>query len=152
MSQGGLDEETKKLLYQSGNGNLKITEENSGKILNLLWAFGLGNKNEILLKGPMMDPQYGGAGRFASTGGWTIAKGSAMEHYSNHEFIKLTKEQQTLVENVSQNIYRPCCGNSTYFPDCNHGMAMLGLLELMASEGVSEEKANIRIEIYGHKV
>jgi len=40
---------------------------------------------------------------------------------------------------VSQGIYRPCCGNSTYFPDCNHGMAMLGLLEIMASQGVSEK-------------
>lgn len=40
---------------------------------------------------------------------------------------------------MSKNIYRPCCNNSTYFPDCNHGMAMLGLLELMASQGVSEE-------------
>ncbi|HKK02151.1 MAG TPA: hypothetical protein VJ955_08290, partial [Desulfuromonadales bacterium] len=32
------------------------------------------------------------------------------------------------------------CGNSTYFPDCNHGMAMLGLLELMASQGASESQ------------
>ena len=55
-----------------------------------------------------------------------------------HKFIILTPEQQTLVEKVAKNIYRPCCDNSTYFPDCNHGMAMLGLLELMASRGVSE--------------
>ncbi|MBI2406221.1 MAG: hypothetical protein HYV25_01400, partial [Candidatus Harrisonbacteria bacterium] len=43
-----------------------------------------------------------------------------------------------MVERVAKGIYRPCCGNSTYFPDCNHGMAMLGLLELMAAQGVSE--------------
>jgi len=43
-----------------------------------------------------------------------------------------------MVEEMSRGIYRPCCGNSTHFPDCNHGMAMLGLLELMASQGVSE--------------
>ena len=87
----------------------------------------------------MMDPRYGGAGNFASTGGWTLSRGNAMDHYSVHAFITLTKEQQMLVERVSKNIYRPCCGNSTYFPDCNHGMAMLGLLELMASQGVSEQ-------------
>ena len=29
---------------------------------------------------------------------------------------------------IAKGIYRPCCNNSTYFPDCNHGMAMLGLL------------------------
>ena len=107
-------------------------------MLNLLWALGLGNKNEILEKGPMMYAKYGGAGNFASTGGWSLASGKAMDHYSKHSFIKLTPEQQALVARASQNIYRPCCGNSTYFPDCNHGMAMLGLLELMASQGVSE--------------
>ena len=50
----------------------------------------------------------------------------------------MTQEQQALVEGVAKNIYRPCCDNSTYFPDCNHGMAMLGLLELMASQGATE--------------
>ena len=52
----------------------------------------------------------------------------------------LTPEQQKLVDEVSKNIYRPCCNNSTHFPDCNHGMAMLGILELMASQGLSEEE------------
>jgi len=61
-----------------------------------------------------------------------------MDHYSQHTFFTLTTEQQALVDKVSRGIYRPCCGNSTHFPDCNHGMAMLGLLELMASQGVSE--------------
>lgn len=139
-NRGGLSPEERKMLYEAGNGEIRMTEENSGVILNMLWAFGLGNKNEILEKGPMMDPRYGGAGNFASTGGWTIARGDAMNHYSMHQFVKLTPEQQALVERVSQNIYRPCCGNSTYFPDCNHGMAMLGLLELMASQGVSESE------------
>lgn len=143
--RGGLDEESKKLLYGENNGNLKITPENSGVVLNLLWALGLGNKNDVLDKGEMADPKYGGAGDppaggFASTGGWTLAEGDAMEHYSRHQFIALNPEQQALVESVSKNIYRPCCNNSTHFPDCNHGMAMLGLLELMASQGVSEEE------------
>ena len=88
----------------------------------------------------MSDPAYGGAGGFASTGGWTLAKGSAMDHYSMHTFVTQTPEQQELVEKVSKNIYRPCCDNPTHFPDCNHGMAMLGLLELMASQGVGEEE------------
>jgi hypothetical protein len=108
--------------------------------LNILWAFGLANKNPILEEGPMTDPRYGGPQYFASTGGWTLSKGSAMEHYSKHSFVILTPEQQELVESVSKNIYRPCCNNSTYFPDCNHGMAMLGLLQIMASEGASEKE------------
>jgi len=137
---GESNKEVSKLLYGAENGNLTINSENAKIILNLLWAFGLGNKNEILENGPMQDKQYGGAERFASTGGWTLAKGNAMDHYSKHAFITLTKEQQAMVERVSKGIYRPCCGNSTYFPDCNHGMAMLGLLELMAAQGVSEEE------------
>ncbi len=138
--RGGLDAEGKQLLYGKDNGNLKITPENSGVILNLLWALGLGNKNDVLDKGEMADPKYGGAENFASTGGWTLAEGDMMNHYSHHRFIALNPEQQFLVESVSKNIYRPCCNNSTHFPDCNHGMAMLGLLELMASQGVSEEE------------
>ena len=122
------------------NGKLVINKDNEHTILNLLWAFGLANKNEILEKGPMMDQQYGGAGGFASTGGWTLAAGDAMDHYSMHQLITLTPEQQELVEKTSKNIFRPCCKNSTYFPDCNHGMAMLGALELMASQGKNEKE------------
>lgn len=35
--------------------------------------------------------------------------------------------------------YRPCCDNSTFFQDCNHGSALLGLLELAASQGATSE-------------
>ena len=149
--RGGLGEYEKKLLSGSDKENLVMTYENSGFILNLLWALGLGNKNDILENGPMSDPRYGGAGKFASTGGWTIAKGDSMNHYSAHKFLELTAEQQKIVERVSKGIFRPCCGNSTYFPDCNHGMAMLGLLELMASQGVSEDemyKAALQVNSY----
>lgn len=139
IQRGGLNETEQKLLSSNNNGNIVINSENSGVILNLLWAFGLANKNPILENGPMMDPQYGGAGNFASTGGWNLAKGKTMDHYSMHKLVTLTPEQQALVEKVAKNIYRPCCNNSTYFPDCNHGMAMLGLLELMAGQGVNEE-------------
>jgi len=134
--RGGISEEDRNLIFGDNNGNLTITSKNSGLILNLLWALGLANKNEILEKGPMQN--YGDASSFASTGGWTLSKGDSMGHYSRHNFIILTKEQQGLVERVAKNIYRPCCDNSTYFPDCNHGMAMLGFLELMVSQGVGE--------------
>ena len=134
----GLGPNELSMLDNDNNGNIVVTPDNAGVILNLLWALGLGNKNPILETGPMVDKRYGGAGNFASTGGWSLAQGNAMDYYSKFPFVKLTKDEQALVERVSQNIYRPCCNNSTYFPDCNHGMAMLGLLELMASQGVSE--------------
>lgn len=137
--RGGLSEEERELLEGKAE-KIIVNENNAGFILNLLWAFGLSNKNRILEEGPMNNPQYGGPENFASTGGWTLAKGSPMDHYSRHTFVSLTAKQQFLVEKASQNIYRPCCNNSTYFPDCNHGMAMLGLLELMAANNLTEEE------------
>jgi len=138
-SKGQFSDEYKKLLLDQSNSKIKITKDNASYILNLFWALGLANKNSILEEGEMMNPIYGGAENFASTGGWTLAKGNSMDHYSRHSLIKLTSEQQALVDKVSRGIYRPCCGNSTHFPDCNHGMAMLGLLELMASQGINEQ-------------
>lgn len=136
--RGAFSGEYKSLLLEQNNSKLRMTPENAGYILNLFWALGLAQKNPILDSGEMRDLRYGGAENFASTGGWTLAKGDSMDHYSRHLFFQLTLEQQALVDKVSRGIYRPCCGNSTHFPDCNHGMAMLGLLELMASEGASE--------------
>ncbi len=117
-----------------------ITKGNAQYLLNLFWALGLSNKNPILDSGELADTSNGGAGNFASTGGWTISKGSPMNHYSRHAFLALTDAEQQMIDRVSKNIYRPCCDNSTHFPDCNHGMAMLGLLELLASQGVSEDE------------
>jgi len=139
-TRGGMSENMNVLLYTSGSESITINRENANEILNLLWAFGLSNKNDILERGPMMNSSYGDAGTFASTGGWTLAVGGAMDHYSAHSFVSLTPEQQEKVEAVSKGIYRPCCGNPVYFPDCNHGMAMLGLLELLAAEGASEDE------------
>jgi hypothetical protein len=149
--QGGLPQDMAQMLDGSDNGQIKMTPQNAGIILNMLWALGLGNRNPILTNGPMENPQYGGAGNFASTGGWTLAAGNAMNHYDMHQFVTLTAAQQSLVEQVAQGIYRPCCGNSAYFPDCNHGMAMLGLLELMASQGANADqmyKAALTVNSY----
>ncbi|MBI5140006.1 MAG: hypothetical protein HZA94_00975 [Candidatus Vogelbacteria bacterium] len=147
--RGGLGEEEKKLLFGDNPDRAKITKDNAPYLLNLLWALGLSSKNPVLDSGEMMSS--GDASNFASTGGWTVSKGSPMDHYSKHKFFDLTSDQQALVGRVSRNIYRPCCGNSTHFPDCNHGMAMLGLLELMASQGVSEDemyKAALAVNSY----
>jgi len=149
--RGGIPTDMQTLLDSSSSGQLVITQQNAATLLNLLWAFGLANKNPILENGPMRDPQYGGAGRFASTGGWTLAQGDVMAHYGAHAFVTLASDEQALVERVAKNIYRPCCGNSVYFPDCNHGMAMLGLLEIMAAQGATEDqmyKAALAVNSY----
>lgn len=139
-AQKDLSAEAEKMLSGRQSGKIRITPQNSPMLLNLFWAVGLANKNVILEQGKMADKRYGGAGNFASTGGWTIAQGLAMQHYSKHIFVRLTAQEQALVDKVAQGIYRSCCGNSTHFPDCNHGMAMLGFLELMAAQGAGEQE------------
>jgi hypothetical protein len=137
----GTDREiARRLIDEAHEEPIMVTKENAGIVLNLLWGVGLGNKSNILDTGEMMDPRYGGASQFASTGGWTISDGDPMAHYSRHPFIVLTPEQEELVARVAEGIFRPCCDNSTHFSDCNHGMAMLGLLEIMAADGASENE------------
>ena len=141
LFEGGLTNQDEQMLTGTIEQPLVLTQENSRFMLDMLWAFGLANKNDILENGEMTDPTYGGdASKFASTGGWSLAKGAGFDHYSQHTYVTLNDEQQALVDKVSRGIYRPCCGNSTHFPDCNHGMAMLGLLELMAKNGATEEQ------------
>lgn len=117
-----------------------IDQENAYFLLNFFWAFGLSNDNSILTEGPMMSQGVEKAGGFASTGGWTIGVKPPMELYASTTYIRLTPGQQARLERVAENVYRPCCNNPTHFPDCNHGMAMLGMLELLASQDASEDE------------
>lgn len=135
----GESEET--TLTQGTAGKLKINGDNSYFLLNFFWAVGLSNKTKILTGGEMM--RFGGKkeiGNFASTGGWTLGKDLGTKYYGQGNLITLTPQQEALVTDVASNIYRPCCNNSTAFPDCNHGMALLGLLELMVSQGASKDQ------------
>lgn len=137
----GFSDEAEEIFSGEYDQQIVMTQANSRFLLDLFWAFGLANQNDILENGEMTDSKYGGdASKFASTGGWTLADGDAMNHYSAYRYVTLNAEQQKLVNKVSRGIYRPCCGNSTHFPDCNHGMAMLGLLELMAANGTTESE------------
>ncbi len=148
-SRGGMSDETRMLLYGVSDRELRIHRDNAQELLNLLWAFGLGNKSPILETGLMTS--YDGkqatssevarakAGRMAATGGWPLSTGNPMDHYSAHEFVVLSEEQWQLVEKIASGIFRPCCNNPTHFPDCNHGMAMLGLIELMVANNVAED-------------
>ena len=124
-----------------GNSNkpIAINENNSRLVVNLLWALGLVNKSKVLDEGPMKTSGTD-AGNFASTGGWTLGTKPAMQLYSSQELIPLTPEQQELVRKIAENIYRPCCGNSVAFPDCNHGMAALGYIELAVANGSAESQ------------
>ena len=127
-------------LTQSKSEGITLNKDTAYFWVNTLWALGLTQKSDVLEKGVMMT-QYGDdLGNFASTAGWTLGSKDALELYSSAEIIPLSAEQQAKVAEIASNIYRPCCGNSAAFPDCNHGMAILGLVELMVSQGFSEEE------------
>jgi hypothetical protein len=128
------------VLTEGSNAPVMVDRDSAYFLLNFLWALGLTNQNPLLDEGPLMQYSEGDIGRFASTGGWTLGKRPATELYSSASLVPLSSEQQLRLENVSYNVYRPCCNNHTAFADCNHGMAMLGLLELMASQGATEDE------------
>ncbi len=136
-----LTKEQLEILTKGSNKKIKIDSDNSYFLLNFFWAAGLANKTKILTEGDMV--KYGGeegAGNFASTGGWSLAKSNPMDYFAKSDLIPMTEKQEALVQSVASNIFRPCCNNSTAFPDCNHGMALLSVLQLMAANGASEDE------------
>ncbi|MCR4368616.1 MAG: rhodanese-like domain-containing protein [archaeon] len=134
----GISSEELKILKEGSDSNIFFSHETAQFNLNMLWALGLVNENPILTKGKISE--YEDPGRFASTGGWTLGTKKGGELLASAKIIELTPKQQAIVDEVTMNVYRPCCGNSTAFPDCNHGMAALALAELMASQGATEEE------------
>ncbi|MBI5358883.1 hypothetical protein HZB69_04630 [Candidatus Amesbacteria bacterium] len=131
--------EAEQLLSTSNNANIVVTQENSALILNLLWPLGITNKAKVLSEGIMGTKYKDQIGSFASTGGWTLGSKDGGKLFNSQSLIKLTTDQEELIKKISANIYRPCCGNSTAFPDCNHGAGMLGFIELAVVAGMPEE-------------
>lgn len=135
-----LNDEQLGILRQGSQAPIVINRENAYFLLNFFWALGLVNQNPILEQGPMVAYGRQQVGQFASTGGWTLGAKTATELYSSVALVKLTAEQQARLEEVAAQVYRPCCDNPTNFPDCNHGMALLGLLELLAAQGATVDQ------------
>ncbi len=136
--RGGFPDELKNVLSESSDKPILITRENANYYVNLLWALGLSNYMSTNNKSPIFGKDLF---NFASTGGWNLGKeenGGA--YFNKFQIVKLTKQQEDLVTRIAQNTYRPCCDNSTFFQDCNHGSALLGVLQLGASQGLSEDE------------
>ncbi len=134
-------------LEQPSEDFITINAENQRFLVTVFWGLGLANKNSVLEK--MRETK--GLMSLASTGGWTLGARPAAELYSNFDIIPLTAEQQELISDLSQSIYRPCCNNPTSFPDCNHGIALLALIELMAAQGFNREeilKASLKFNAF----
>jgi hypothetical protein len=138
--QRPLSPEQRTILQTGSDSPIVFDEQNAHFLLNFFWAVGLTNYNPILTEGLMMQNGPENVGRFASTGGWSLGKRPATELFASAPIVPLTQIQQTRLEDVAQHVYRPCCNNHTAFPDCNHGMAMLGLLTLLAGNDASTEE------------
>jgi hypothetical protein len=119
-------------------GGVELDRSSAYFLLNFLWAAGLSNRNPILARGPMFATGMARIAGFASTGGWSLGSRPAMQVYGQVPLVALDPAGQQRLEQVAGAVYRPCCDNPTSFPDCNHGMAMLALLTLLASEGRDE--------------
>jgi hypothetical protein len=130
-----LDEQ--EILNQKSDQMIVFTRENAHFLLNFFWAVRLSNKNPLLDQGPSQQATGGKVEGLASTGGWRAGKRPFKQIFSSLDLIPLTGEQQARFKEVAKSVYRPCCDNPTDFPDCNHGMAMLGMLELLAYQGAS---------------
>lgn len=135
-----LTEGQRQILVDGSDDKIQIDSKNSRFVVNMLWALGLAQKSKVYDDGPLGAEHKDSVGNFASTGGWTLAKGDALNYFNKHDLIPLSNEQQSKVFEIADNVYRPCCGNNTAFPDCNHGMAALAAIELMVSSGISEDE------------
>ncbi|MBI2719007.1 MAG: hypothetical protein HY245_15250 [Rhizobiales bacterium] len=135
---GKMPEELATVLEKPSGGPIRLTQENAFHYVNLLWPVGLSNRLDANKESPIAGPDLPG---FASTGGWNL--GMAPEgsvYFNKFPIIQLKPEAETLGVRVAKSTYRPCCNNSTFFQDCNHGSALFAVLQLGAAQGLNEEQ------------
>lgn len=135
---GGLPNELSNVFTAPSYKPITLTRENANYYVNILWPLGLANYMNSNSKSPVNGNSLF---NFASTGGWNLGReqnGGA--YFNKFSIVVLTSEQDSMVTKIAQNTYRPCCNNSTFFQDCNHGSALLGLLELGASQDLNEDE------------
>ncbi|MFQ6134603.1 MAG: hypothetical protein ACE5KU_02160 [Nitrososphaerales archaeon] len=121
----GLTAEEQSLFYGNSTSFIHLDSEGKTFLMYVFWALGLANNNTILDRHAHMFENY------------TSPIGQAK--YGSVDILRLTPEQQALVEDVTLNSYRPCCNAPTIVPDCSHGFAALGLVEFLAYRGMVKE-------------
>ncbi|GMQ83127.1 MAG: hypothetical protein BMS9Abin05_2611 [Rhodothermia bacterium] len=136
--RGGLPAWVEELFTQSSSEPITMSFQTAPYLLNLMWPLGMATKTQFNDKSKLNGPKVG---RFASTAGWILGEALRGGGYFNKvSSIDLTTEQEAAVLEAAENSYRPCCNNSTFFQDCNHGSALLGLYELAASQGANTDE------------
>ena len=98
---------------------IHLTRDNAGIYINLLWPLGLSNQLPSNENSPV-NGEY--RTKLASTSGWTLGR-NGPDYFNSLKIVELTADQEALAVGVADNVFRPCCNNSTFFQDCNHGSA-----------------------------
>lgn len=138
VKRGGTPEWVEHLFTRPSEKSITLSFQTAPFLLNLLWPLGIATKTRFNARSPLNGPDLG---RYASTGGWTLGRAPRGGGYFNRvEAIPLDDSQEAVVLEAANNSYRPCCNNSTFFQDCNHGSALLGLYELAASQGAGVDE------------
>jgi hypothetical protein len=136
-ARGGLPGWVDRLFAAPTGEPITFSRETAPYLLNLLWPLGLSTKTAFNDKSPLNNVRLPS---FASTGGWRLGKSrNGYVYFNRVETMRLDAAQESIVFEAARQTYRPCCDNSAFFQDCNHGSAMLGLFELAASQGATRE-------------
>ncbi len=135
--RGGLPAWAAQALKAASPEAVVLSPQTAPVLLNLLWALGLANRMEANAASRLAAAD---GGSFASTGGWTLGRAERGGDYFNTvAAVPLTPEQEARVVAIADATYRPCCDNSAFFQDCNHGSAMLGLIQLAVAHGLGDD-------------
>jgi hypothetical protein len=117
---------------------ITLDRDNAAFYLMALWPVGLANRMRANERSPINGPYLE---RFASTSGWILGgERNGAAYFNRYPIVPLSPEQEARVVRVAETVYRPCCDNSSFYQDCNHGSAMLGLIELGVAQGLGERE------------
>lgn len=134
--KGGMPPWVAALLAGPSDAPIRLSAETATDLLYLLWPVGLATRAPFNADSPTNGAHLP---RLASTAGWTLGREpNGAAYFDSVDALTLSPAQAALVQEVAARTYRPCCDNPAIFQDCNHGSAMLGLLELAASQGLQE--------------
>ena len=138
LQQGSHSEALDHVLDRASNEPILLTRSNATEYVNLLWPIGLATQMKANASSPINGSSLN---NFASTGGWSLGRAdNGGAYFNKYPIVVLSKQEEARVVRIASSTYRPCCNNSTFFQDCNHGSALLGLLQLGASQGLSDNQ------------
>jgi len=132
--RGGMPPWMAALLTAPSDAPIRFSSATATHLLYLLWPIGLASRTSFNADGPTAGAHLP---RLASTAGWRFGREpNGAAYFDSVDTLPLKPAQAALVREVAARTYRPCCDNPALFQDCNHGSAMLGLLEMAASQGL----------------